>query len=221
VSEVLEGEVIAAARTIAKLTSRSFRSRLKRAVTEGERIVTAQQAVARRMIEFAESVNVLWLDARQLDREQKSSTHTDEMKDRLAFLTGSDDKGSISQWVNIGKQADKLEAYADNVPPQKDSLYQLSVAVKKQLPVSDWIADNRLTVSSTVREVRALRQGKRRAATNTNRNRVVLELTGSDDDCVLTLVAILKQSNIKTVRLPAHLKDQVLSLVDGETSLVA
>ena len=62
----------------------------------------------------------------------------------------------------IGSHAKKLIPYKDALPPYRDSLYEIALALEDEKPVTRWLKEKQITIDSSVREVRSLRTGTRR-----------------------------------------------------------
>jgi hypothetical protein len=128
---------------------------------------------ARKKIEFAQTVAIIWTKAQELDRKLDSDANQNHFRTQLREIIQSDNKSILSKWVGIGNHAAELLPYANSLPPQRDSLYALSNAIEKNKPIQRWIDSGKLSAESTVREVMALSSPKKIKKNDSKRQRSV------------------------------------------------
>jgi hypothetical protein len=117
---------------------------------------SAYENFARKKIEFAQEIARIWSQAQELDKESDSEANQNHFRQQLREIIQSDNDSIRTKWVSIGSHAKELLPYANSLPPQRDSLYELSKAVKNKQPIHRWIRSGKITADSTVRQVSAL-----------------------------------------------------------------
>lgn len=150
---------------------KTFVSKVEGLTKEGIEIVNAYADLSEKMLSFASSFRSLTDEARQLDRAD-DGVHGEYLRSQLTQAIGTQNPSIWSRWNTIGEYSQALLPYVDALPPQRDSLYELALAAKEQMPISDWVAEQKITAESSVREVRALRApAGRQAKKKSHRNR--------------------------------------------------
>ena len=97
--------------------------------------------------------------AQKLDKGA-DGVHYQYLKTTLADAVNTANASIWSRWNTIGTYSDQMLEFADSLPPQRDSLYELALAIKDKRPFKKWIENQKITVDSSVRDVRALRKPK-------------------------------------------------------------
>lgn len=139
--------------------NKPFERQVLKLVEEGSEILEKYKDLTNRILSFASSFKKISDEALRLD-DGDDGLHSKYLRDTLSKSVGSLNTSIWSRWNTIGKYADVLADYAEYLPPQRDSLYEIALAVKERKPIEKWIERERITVESTVRDVRALRQPK-------------------------------------------------------------
>ena len=132
---------------------------------------------AKKKIEFAAQISKVWEKAQAFDKNLKTDANQNHFREQLKAIIQSDNKSILSKWVSIGERAEDLLPYANSLPPQRDSLYALALAVQKKQPIKRWISKGELTSESTVRQVFALTQNKPRAASQEHEGVDILKIS--------------------------------------------
>jgi hypothetical protein len=132
---------------------------------EGKKLAEAHTHLTERMLVFAQDFKRLWDRANTLDHGE-TGRHHNHLREALAEAIETSNKSIRSHWITIGAQAKKLIPHKDALPPYRDTLYEIALAIKEDKPVTQWFKQKQITVDSSVREVRSLRVGSRRRARN-------------------------------------------------------
>jgi hypothetical protein len=139
----------------------TFVRRVAALATDGHALAKSYADLTARMIRFAERFNEIWNEAKRLDKADRGRHH-EHLRGQIAKAVGTDRQDVWSKWNTIGSQAPKLLEYKKSLPPQRESLYEVALALDEKKPVERWIENSAITSTSTVREVAALRKGKKR-----------------------------------------------------------
>jgi len=139
----------------------SFSRQVKVLVKEGRELAEGYASLTERMLKFGQRFRAAWDEARRLDGSPNGS-HQRYLRDELAKAVRTTNKTVWSQWVAIGGEAKALLRHTEALPPQRDSLYEIALAVREKRPVENWIRKGNLSAESTVAQVRSLRKGLRR-----------------------------------------------------------
>jgi hypothetical protein len=142
--------------------NKDFEKRVQRLAKEGSQIVESYAHLTERMLNFAASFKEATDEAHSLD-EGADGIHAQYLRNSLAESIQTSNASIWSRWNTIGTYADTLLEYADSIPPQRDGLYELALAVKEKRPIQKWIDGEKVTAETTVREIRALRKPKQPA----------------------------------------------------------
>jgi hypothetical protein len=127
---------------------------------EGQRLAESYADLTERMLGFAQDFKRLWDKAAKLDGADIGKHHN-HLRQALSELIKTSNKSIRSRWITIGSHAKKLMHYKNALPPYRDSLYEIALALEDQKPVTQWVNEKQITIDSSVREVRSLRTGKR------------------------------------------------------------
>jgi hypothetical protein len=140
---------------------RDFAKEVSVLAKEGLRLAESYADLTERMLVFAQDFKRLWDRAAKLDRAD-TGKHHNHLRQALAELIKTSNRSIRSRWITIGSHAKKLMHYKDALPPYRDSLYEIALALEDEKPVTQWVNAKQITIDSSVREVRSLRAGKRR-----------------------------------------------------------
>jgi len=140
---------------------RDFAKEVTALAKEGQTLAESYADLTERMLVFAGDFKHLWDRANKLDGADIGKHHN-YLKDALSELIKTSNKSIRSRWITIGSHAKRLMHYKDALPPYRDSLYEIALALEDQKPVVKWLNEKQITIESSVREVRSLRGGKRR-----------------------------------------------------------
>ena len=132
---------------------------------------------AKKKIEFAAQISKVWEKAQAFDKNLKTDANQNHFREQLKAIIQSDNKSILSKWVSIGERAEDLLPHAHALPPQRDSLYALALAVQKKQPIKRWISKGELTSESTVRQVFALTKTKSKTASQKHKSVDVLKIS--------------------------------------------
>ena len=138
-----------------------FEKRVAQLELNGRTLAKSYADLTVRMLNFAEQFRALWSEAATLDNAD-NGRHHNHLREKIAAAVQSDSAVTWSKWNTIGSQAQKLLKYKDALPPQRESLYEMALALNEKKPIDKWIERGALTHESTVREVSALRRSKKR-----------------------------------------------------------
>jgi hypothetical protein len=145
---------------------------------------SAYRDFTKKKLAFAQKVAKLWDRAKHLDETSFGENNENYIRDELRVLIQSDSKSVLSKWVSIGQNASALLPYAKSLPPQRDSLYALSIATERKQPIQRWISKGSLTSESTVREVLKLTSSKKSKRVSSSKLMEVLKIGFPEDDAV-------------------------------------
>jgi hypothetical protein len=147
---------------------RDFAREVSVLAKEGRKLADSYADLTVRMLAFAQDFKQLWDKAKRLDGSDNGKHHN-HLRQALSKLIHTSNKSIRSRWITIGSHAKKLMHYKDALPPYRDSIYEVALALEDEKPVTKWFNDKRITVDSSVREVRSLRSGKRRKGTSASK----------------------------------------------------
>jgi hypothetical protein len=140
-----------------------FIKRVESLASEGSALAVSYADLSERMLKFAQKIQALSDQARDLDADDSGGRHRKHLRQVLMKTLGTQSEAVVSKWLTIGTQAQVLLPLKGSVPPQRESLYELAKAADANKPIERWISDEKLTVNSTVREVQQLTKAKKRA----------------------------------------------------------
>jgi hypothetical protein len=148
---------------ISTSVDRDFAKEVTALAKEGHTLAESYADLTERMLVFAGNFKHLWDRAKKLDGADTGKHHI-YLREALSELIKTSNKSIRSRWITIGSHAKRLMHYKDALPPYRDSLYEIALALEDEKPVTKWFNDKRITIDSSVREVRSLRGGKQRKA---------------------------------------------------------
>jgi hypothetical protein len=164
---------------------------------------TAYEDFARKKIQFAQEVSRIWHKAKELDKDVGSDVNQNHFRQQLRDIIQSDNQSILSRWVSIGSHAKELLPYANSLPPQRDSLYELSKVPETKKNIQKWIDSGRLSTESTVREVKSLltnKKSKKTAATKQRTLSVTLEFDCNYEGAARMLSSLICEDHVTGVR---------------------
>lgn len=139
----------------------AFTRKVARLASDGRDLARSYADLTERMVRFAEQFYAVWQEAKSLDRT-RNGRHHEHLRGEIAKAVGTTRQDVWSKWNTIGSRAHELLEYKSSLPPQRESLYEVALALGEKKPVDRWVEQNQLTTMSTVRDVSALRKGKKR-----------------------------------------------------------
>lgn len=181
----------------------SIRTSVKTLISDWKELNAAYEDFARKKLLFAQRIKQIWDKAKQLDGKLKGEANQNHFREQLAEIIESDNKSILSRWVRIGDNAKELLPYATSLPPQRDAIYELSLALERKRPIQRWIDSGKLSTESTVREVIALARGKKRSAVVVRKQRntlVTVEVSGSSADAAKLFSEMLFKTNVVSIK---------------------
>ena len=137
--------------------SKVFERRVQQLAKDSSDIVQAYAHLTHKMLSFAASFKETADQARKLDKAD-DGVHAQYLRNTLADAIDTANGSIWSRWTTIGTYAPALLKYADSLPPQRDSLYELALAAKDRKPIEKWIEREVISADSSVRDLRALRK---------------------------------------------------------------
>jgi hypothetical protein len=149
---------------------RDFAKHVTVLAKEGQKLSQAYAQLTERMLVFAQDFKRLWDKAKTLDNGE-TGRHHNHLREVLAKAIETSNKSIRSRWITFGSHAKTLMPYNDALPPYRDSLYELALAVEDGKPVTRWIKERQITPDSSVRDVRSLRAGNRRSTKSASENK--------------------------------------------------
>ena len=145
------------AKSIALKVSPHFKAGVKDLLDQWKPIKEGYANLAKQHLDFAKMIVKLWQQAKAFDRKSGSSLHKDYMREELQQLVQTDDPSILSRWRTIGEQADFLLPVSKHLPSDRDHLYQLATAVKKDKPVTEWVKSKKVHPAISVNEIKFLK----------------------------------------------------------------
>jgi len=198
--------------------SQDFKRQVKRLLDEWKPIKQGYADLAKKHLAFAKLIVELWETARTLDRKSKDDLHKDYMRQQLRALVQTDDESILSRWRTIGAQADILLPFAKHLPSDRDHLYQLATAVKKEKPIEDWIDEGKVHPSVSVNEIKLLKtEGVRKKSVAKVTRTQSVTFNFSSDIEAAEIVQILRQA-FESERFESIIADKRV-IAECQTSL--
>lgn len=183
--------------------NKTFERRVQKLAKEGSEIVESYTVLTTRMLTFAASFKAATDEAARLDKGEEG-IHSKFLKKTLAKAVQTANASIWSRWNTIGTYASTLNEYVGSLPPQRDSLYELALAVKEKRPVKKWVEREKISVDSSVRELRALRRTKsmkqKKSSSSRHMNATVLLCFKSYSDAVDALTDLVMSNKNLEVR---------------------
>jgi hypothetical protein len=141
---------------VSTVRDKAFEKEVDALAREGKNLIQSYSDLTERMLTFAQRFQTLWKQAKALDGSDDGSHHS-FLRDRLSELVNTSNPSIQSRWVTIGSNAKALMPFKNALPHYRDSLYEVALAVESKKPVKKWVKEKRITIESSVREVRSLR----------------------------------------------------------------
>ena len=137
--------------------SPDFAKQVKQLVERWKPIQDGYEQLARQHLEFAIMIKDLWGRAKALDRGNATDHHQNHIRLELQKIVHTNDPSILSRWKTIGEYAEPLLAIANQLPPERDHLYELALAVKEAKPVANWAEENRIYPTVSFRAIKDLK----------------------------------------------------------------
>jgi len=153
----------------------------------------AYRDFTKKKLAFAQKVSKLWDRAKKMDETEGGTSNENYLRDELKELIQSDSRSVLSKWVSIGHNASALLPYAESLPPQRDSLYALSLASQNKKPIQRWITKGSLSSESTVRQMLTLTSGKKSSKVKSSKIIDVVKISFSEDTAVETFSKVREE----------------------------
>ncbi len=169
-------------------------------------VVSAYESFAEKKLKFAKKINVIWLQAKELDGDT-DGVNINFLREQCQELIQTSNKTILSKWITIGENADKLLPYSKSLPSQRDSLYAISGEIKrlkgKTTVIDKWIKTGQISQDSTVRDVDALRttvKKKKYSDTDSRYVKVTLTINSNYEESFELLKSIIQSDKVKRVQ---------------------
>lgn len=203
--------------------NRHFSERVAKLHGEGKQLVAASNKLTEYMLGFAKKVQALWVEAKEIDREENGA-HRTYLREQLAEIIGTKDPSVLSKWVTIGKQVPVLLPYKDSLPPQREVLHQIAVTAKKngEKTIQRLVKEGKLSPDSTVRDVSSAlssRRGKKPAAAQRYVS-VTLTFSTNYRTTATELLSLIANDSVLNVRAHSGLREAVKSALGERYALV-
>ena len=124
--------------------SGNFKAQVKTLADEARGIAKSYGGLTQRMLKLSEKIKSLSEQAKKLDDDDDGG-HQRLLHDAIADAVGTTDKSVLSKYITIGSQAKMLLTYKNDLPHQRDGLYEVALAVKDRKPIGKWIVAGDLT----------------------------------------------------------------------------
>ena len=190
----------------------TFSNRVEALGKDWREVETAYETLVEKQLRFSLSVRRIYEEAKSLDKQNSSRTHSAFLKQKLTEIIKSDNKSILSRWNTIAEHAEMFLPHVEQLPVQRDSLYALAVSVSKEEPVEEWIEKGLLRSDMTVREVQALAAGMdtSRAVSTARMDRLVnvtLSFSGSYEEVAEMLKEIVHENSLVQVKSKDALRE--------------
>jgi len=204
----------------ATTVSRDFQTSVRQLRKAWAPISDGYAELAKKHLDFAKMIAELWETAKRLDRGTKKTEHMDYMRQQLQELVQTDDKSILSRWKRIGEQASILLTVAEHLPSNRDHLYEIATAVKKEKPVIEWIEMEKIHPGVSVRDIRLLNTDgiRRKSTAEATRTRSVTFHFSSDleaDEIVEILRAAFSSNRFSSISTDKSVKAACQSSLRG------
>jgi hypothetical protein len=181
--------------SIALKVSPDFKKEVRLLMNEWKPIKEGYANLARQQLNFAKMIADLWETAKSLDKGTGDSLHKDYMRQQLQTLVQSEDPVIFTRWQTIGNQADRLMPLANNLPSNRDHLYQLAHAVKNEKPIDEWIRAGKVHPGVSVNEIKFLKsEGVRKKSVAKATRTQSVTFNFSSDIEAKEIVQVLRQA---------------------------
>ena len=118
------------------------------------KVINSSVLLAEKQLLFAKKVKELFLEAGRLDAKKDSGNHYQSLiREKVEELIGTTDKSIFSRWQKIGEFADALMPHVKQLPPSRDTLYQLTFAIQDKKPYEDWIKEEEITPETSYQKM--------------------------------------------------------------------
>ena len=173
------------------------------------KVINSSVLLAEKQLLFAKKVKELFLEAGRLDAKKDSGNHYQSLiREKVEELIGTTDKSIFSRWQKIGEFADALMPHVKQLPPSRDTLYQLTFAIQDKKPYEDWIKEEEITPETSYQKMLNLIKGDSNKAKAANQRymKVTLLIDGEASQVLKLLRPVLSSKLTKSIRANDRLK---------------
>jgi len=204
-----------------KQVSRNFDTKLNALKKDWKHVEDAYENLVDKSLRFAQHVTELWTEAKVLDKSEQTLEYSEQVRDQIIEIIGSDSKSIFSRWVTIGQEANSLIPYSQTLPSQRDSLYQLARFKKEEKPVEEWIKAGRISSDMTVREVKALsrpdrKKGSKKRARKDRLVSVHLEFDSDYNEAAELIASIIEHPSLVSAKSDRALYEALKEILRKE-----
>lgn len=190
----------------------SFSNRVEALGKIWQEVESIYETLVEKQLRFAMSVREIYEEAKLLDKQSVSRTHSTFLKQKLSEIIKSDNKSILSRWNTIAEHAEKFLPHVEQLPAQRDGLYALAVSINKDKPVDEWIEKGLLRSDMSVREVQALAAGieTSRSRSTAKMDRLVnvtLSFSGTYEEIAEILKDILQDDSLIEIKSKDALRE--------------
>lgn len=160
------------------LADKDFRESCRLLRAKKRTLLGKGKEFAEALVNFAGDLVKLQERAKALDKANKSTIHTDEVREIATIDGTSVDASSFSKWQTIGNEARNIRSigYA-KLPSSRDALYEVAKLTKGGASSATL---GKLTPTMTVRDIRGLKTRKKRKTPTGRRKHQATESQTSD-----------------------------------------
>jgi hypothetical protein len=187
----------------------TFAKRLNDLPKDWNKVIDSSVLLAEKQLLFAKKVKELCLEAERLDAKKKGGDdHKSLIRETVQELIGSVDKSIFSRWQKIGEFADALMPHVKQLPPSRDTLYQLSFAIEKKKPYEKWIKEEKITPDTSHQSMLSLVKDVAHKAKAANQRylKVTLLIDGETSQILKLLRPVLSSKLTKSIKTNDRLK---------------
>ena len=187
----------------------TFGKRLNDLQKDWNKVIESSVLLAEKQLLFAKKVRTLCIEAERIDAKKNIGDHHQSLiRETVQELIGSVDKSIFSRWQKIGEFADALMPHVKQLPPSRDTLYQLTLAVAEKKPYENWIKEEKITPETSHQSMRSLVKGVTHKAKAANQRymKVTLLIDGETSQILKLLRPVLSSKLTKSINPDNRLK---------------
>jgi hypothetical protein len=187
----------------------TFGKRLNDLQKDWNKVIDSSVLLAEKQLLFAKKVKELFLEAKRIDAKKDSGErHQSLIREKVEELIGTTDKSIFSRWQKIGEFADALMPHVKQLPPSRDTLYQLTFAIADKKPYENWIKEEKITPDTSHQNMRSLVKGTayKAKAANQRYMKVTLLIDGDASPILKLLKPVLSSKLTKQINADNRLK---------------